>query len=154
MMSRALRGRERRHPPHLSNPIKATTAENHLFMRTQADMAICFLARMVTQGLSLSRKTRPTSQWLGHPSVHRSREPRNTNERAQRGTWFEHYPRRVDDIRSMYKYLAWMKSRLHQVHWHPVRFCHVKGEVNMKKIRDSNLSNDIPPKKLKQSQAC
>lgn len=153
-MSRALRGRERRHPPHLSNPIKATTAENHLFMRTQADMAICFLARMVTQGLSLSRKTRPTSQWLGHPSVHRSREPRNTNERAQRGTWFEHYPRRVDDIRSMYKYLAWMKSRLHQVHWHPVGFCHVKGEVNMKKIRNSNLSNDIPSKKLKQSQAC
>lgn len=49
-MSRALRGRERRHPPHLSNPIKATTAENHLFMRTQADMAICFLARMVTPG--------------------------------------------------------------------------------------------------------
>lgn len=119
-------GGERRHPPHLSNPIKATTAENHLLMRTQADMAISPLARMVTQGLSLSRKTRPTPRTS--QSTDRSREPRNTNEPAHRGTWFENCPRRVDDIRSMYRYLAWMKSRLHQVHWHFPGFCYVKGE--------------------------
>lgn len=60
--------------------------------------------------------------------TYRSRKPQNTSARAHRGTWFEHCPRRVDDIRSMYKYPAWMKSGLRQVHWHCVGFCYVKGE--------------------------